>query len=36
MLLGHTNLRTTEGYLGAGAEARELAVRAIEKRMSGS
>jgi len=36
MLLGHTSLRTTEGYLGAGAEARELAVRAIEKRMAES
>jgi len=33
MLLGHSNLHTTEDYLGGKAESREIAVRAIEKRM---
>ena len=35
MLLGHQNLRTTEGYLGAGSESRDLAVKAIEDRLAG-
>jgi len=36
MLLGHSNLRTTEGYLGAGSESRDLAVKAIEDRLAGA
>lgn len=34
MLLGHDNIRTTELYLGAGAEARSLAVKAIADRLN--
>jgi len=34
MLLGHTDIRTTQGYLGGGAESRATAVKAIEDRMS--
>jgi len=36
MLLGHSNIRTTEGYLGAGSESRDLAVKAIEDRLAGA
>jgi integrase len=35
-LLGHTNLRTTEMYLGEGSKAQDAAVKAIEDRLSGT
>lgn len=33
MLLGHADIRTTQGYLGGGAEARSMAVKAIADRL---
>lgn len=35
MLLGHTSVRTTELYLGRGAEARALGVQAVEAMLEG-
>mgnify|MGYP001562928768 FL=1 len=32
-LLGHTNIRTTELYLGEGSESRDMAVKAIEDKL---
>jgi hypothetical protein len=36
MLLGHTSVRTTELYLGRGAEAREKAVQATNSFLTGA
>lgn len=36
LLLGHSNIRTTEIYLGGGTEAKELAVDTIERRLTAS